>query len=281
MTNQFNRMEEYFGYAICDKEENSRELKVYCPDLLPMHTGSLNATQAQAYIKNSTYAGNITEANYITCTYRDDTADHYAFPPDIRKGEQVRVYKLADSEQYYWASCGRTEGNRRTETHRIAISGTLDNDSVLDDNNSYYIELDTRRSHSITITTNKADGETYKYQLKIDADKHQVYLGDDVGNGLLIQSDVPSVTMTNKSGSTIQVTDADMDMTCKGNQNVYVKGNVEQVVDKNLHVTCKGNVTIECEGNVAIKSKGAISLESKTKIDLTAPSVNVSKGGTV
>lgn len=280
MSNQYNRMEEYFGYAICDKDENSRELKVYCPDLLPLHTGDLNAVQAQAHIKNSVYVGNITEANYITCTYRDDTADHEAFPPDIRKGEQVRIFKLADSEQYYWASCGRTEGNRRTETHRIAISDTLENDSVLDDTNSYYLELDTRRSHSITLTTNKADGEAYKYQLKIDADKHQVYLGDDAGNGLLIQSDVPSVTLTNKSGATMQVTDSDMDMTCKGNQNTYIEGSVKQDIEKELYVRCRGNVRIVCDGNVSIKSKGAISLDSRTRIDLTAPSINVSKGGT-
>src|SRR5574344_2448556 len=133
MSNQYNQMEEYFGYAICDKEQDSRELKVYCSDLLPMHTGKLNATQARAFIKNDIYAGNITEANYITCTYRDDTASHNAFPEDIRKGEQVRVYKVGDSEQYYWASCGRTEGNRQIETHRIAILDTLYNVSVLDD----------------------------------------------------------------------------------------------------------------------------------------------------
>lgn len=278
MANKYNRMEEYFGYAICDKDENSRNLKVYCPDLLPLYTGTLAASQAQARVKNNVYIGNITEANYITCTYRDDTADHDAFPPDVRKGEQVRIYKLADSEQFYWASCGRTEGNRRTETHRIAISDTLENDGILDDNNSYYLEMDTRRSHSITLTTNKADDEVYKYQLKIDADKHQVYLGDDVGNGLLIQSDVPSVTITNKSGATMQVTDRNMDMTCKGDQNIYIRGNVTQEIDKSFHIKCHGNVTLECDGNVTVESKGAITLKSSTKIDLIAPTVNVSKG---
>ena len=278
MANKYNRMEEYFGYAICDKDENSRNLKVYCPDLLPLYTGTLAASQAQARVKNNVYIGNITEANYITCTYRDDTADHDAFPPDVRKGEQVRIYKLADSEQFYWASCGRTEGNRRTETHRIAISDTLENDGILDDNNSYYLEMDTRRSHSITLTTNKADDEVYKYQLKIDADKHQVYLGDDVGNGLLIQSDVPSVTITNKSGATMQVTDRNMDMTCKGDQNIYIRGNVTQEIDKSFHIKCHGNVTLECDGNVTVESKGAIALKSSTKIDLVAPTVNVSKG---
>lgn len=278
MANKYNRMEEYFGYAICDKDENSRNLKVYCPDLLPLYTGTLAASQAQARVKNNVYIGNITEANYITCTYRDDTADHDAFPPDVRKGEQVRIYKLADSEQFYWASCGRTEGNRRTETHRIAISDTLENDGILDDNNSYYLEMDTRRSHSITLTTNKADDEVYKYQLKIDADKHQVYLGDDVGNGLLIQSDVPSVTITNKSGATMQVTDRNMDMTCKGDQNIYIRGNVTQEIDKSFHIKCHGNVTLECDGNVTVESKGAITLKSSTKIDLVAPTVNVSKG---
>ena len=278
MANKYNRMEEYFGYAICDKDESSRDLKVYCPDLLPLYTGALNATQAHARIKNNVYMGDITEANYITCTYRDDTADHDAFPPDIRKGEQVRVYKLADSEQFYWASCGRTEGNRRTETHRIAISDTLENDGVLDDNNSYYLEMDTRRSHSITLTTNKADDEVYKYQLKIDADKHQVYLGDDAGNGLLIQSDIPSITITNKSGATMQVTDRNMDMTCKGDQNTYIQGNVIQEIDKSFHIKCHGNVTLECDGKVTVESKGAITLKSSTKIDLIAPTVNVSKG---
>ena len=268
-----SKMSEFFGYAVCDKDNNSILLKVYCTDLLPMHTGNLNATVAQANIANNQYQGQVAESNYIVCTYRDDSSNHSAFPPDIRKGEQVRIYKLGDSEQYFWAPCARTEGNRRTETHRIAISDTLDNDTVLDDNNAYYLEMDTRRSHSITLCTNKADGEAYKYQLKIDADKHLIVLGDDVGNDILINSDEQSITLQTKSGATIQIQQNDTNTTCKGDLNMQVQGDVKQIV--------KGNVSLECDGNVEIKSKGAISITSKTRIDLVAPTVNVNKGSTI
>lgn len=266
-----SKMDEFFGYAVCDKENNSILLKVYCTDLLPMHTGELNATVAQTNIANNQYQGQIAESNYIVCTYRDDSSNHSAFPPDIRKGEQVRIYKLGDSEQYFWAPCARTEGNRRTETHRIAVSDTLDNATVLDDNNSYYLELDTRRSHSITLCTNQADGEAYKYQLKIDADNHLVCLGDNVGNAILISSDDQSITLQTKSGATIQIQQNDTNTTCKGNLSMQIKGNVKQIVE--------GNVSIECDGKVEIKSQGAVSIVSSTKIDLVAPTVNVTKGG--
>ena len=268
-----SKMEEFFGYAVCDKENDSILLKVYCTDLLPMHTGNLNATVAQANIANNEYQGQISEANYITCTYRDDSSNHTAFPPDIRKGEQVRIYKLGDSEQYFWAPCARTEGNRKTETHRIAISDTLDNDTVLGNDNSYYFEMDTRRSHSITLCTNNADGEKYRYMLKIDADNNCIVLGDDVGNAILINSDEQSITLQTKSGATIQVQQNDTNTTCNGDLSMEIKGDVKQIVN--------GNVSLECDGSVEINSKGAVSIVSKTKIDLVAPTINVTKGGTI
>ena len=278
-SNELNPVKEYSGYAICDKEENSRELKVFCPDLLPFHTGKLLPTDATVRVVNSsntssTYSNDVCESNYITCTYRDDSSNHTAFPPDVRAGEQVTVIKLGDNEQqYFWKPCARTEGNRRTETHRIAISGTLDNDTVLNNDNSYYFEMDTRRSHSITLSTNKADGEQFKYMLKIDADNNLVMLGDDVGNAILIDSAGQSITMQTKSGATIQIQQNDTNTSCNGNLSMQVKGNVTQ--------TIKGNVSLECDGSVAIKSKGAISLTSGSKIDLVAPSINVSKGGSL
>ena len=93
-SNELNPVKEYAGYAICDKEENSRELKVFCPDLLPFHTGKLLPTDATVRVVNSsntssTYSNDVCESNYITCTYRDDSSNHTAFPPDVRAGERV------------------------------------------------------------------------------------------------------------------------------------------------------------------------------------------------
>lgn len=266
-------MKEYRGYAVCDKENNSTSLKVYCSDLLPFQTGSLDATTASANVVDNGYQGEVKEANYLVCEYRDDSNGHSMFPPDIRKGEPVRVYKLSDSEVYYWAPCGtRTTGNRKTETHRIGISATLDNDTTPNDDNSYFLEFDTRRSHSVTLSTSKADGEAFRYLFKIDADKNTVYLGDDVGNCIIMDSAAQSVTIISKSGATIQVSGNDTNTTCKGDLSMVVEGNVSQVV--------KGNVELSCDGNVTIKSKGAINLESKSAINLTAPTVSVNKGST-
>ena len=66
-------MKEYRGYAVCDKENNSTSLKVYCSDLLPFQTGSLDATTASANVVDNGYQGEVKEANYLVCEYRDDT----------------------------------------------------------------------------------------------------------------------------------------------------------------------------------------------------------------
>jgi hypothetical protein len=142
---------------------------------------------------------------------------------------------------------------------------------VLGNDNSYYFEMDTRRSHSITLCTNNADNEKYRYMFKIDADNNCVVLGDDVGNAILINSEEQSITLQTKSGATIQIQQNDTNTTCKGNLSMQVKGNVKQIVE--------GNVSIECDGKVEIKSQGAVSIVSSTKIDLVAPTVNVTKGG--
>ena len=276
MTEENKVIKEYFGYAVCDKENSSRELKVYSSSLLPLHVGTLKATEASVKIattgngKNA-YSGEVCESNYITCKYRDDSSNHTMFPPDVRAGEQVTIFQIGDDPQYWWKPCARTEGNRRTERHRIAISDTCENATDLDDENTYYIELDTRNNHRIVISTNKADGEEFKYQLNIDADKNQIYLGDDIGNGILINSKTQSVIIRSSSGATMQCTANDMNSTCKGNFTLHIDGNVKQTVE--------GDVSLSCDGNVSISSKGSITLKSSSKIDLIAPTINVKKGG--
>lgn len=220
---------EYIGYAAADKEEDSQILKVYVPGFLPFVSGELKAMEVnnQVSTKGTTpYQGKVKTTNIIEAKYRGETSNR-AFPPDIRKGEEVIVFNYADDNTWYWRSSARNDNARRTETYRVEVSGTLENTGKVDDDNTYFFELDTRRTHSIRISTSNKDGEQFRYTFKIDADNNSVFLGDDGGNQFYIKSDQPRVCMKNTSNSMVDLNDKNIVIMAENDISIVsTKGNL-------------------------------------------------------
>ena len=253
---------EYHGYAAKDKADDSRLLYVYCEELLPFVSGEIDATNADSGYSISTgkskTSGTVTTANVLVCTYRDDTKSNSAFPPKVRKGEQVRVYNIGDTDQWYWASAGRNDGARRTDTWRQHISGTLENNADLTDDNTYYIEMDTRGAHHVVISTSGADGEVHTYKFLIDCDKSIVTLSDEIGNTLLMESEIPCVTLKNSANSMIQLNGPDITIACSGKLSITAKGDIT------THTT--GFMAVETDKQMSFKTNDYFRLESQDEI---------------
>ena len=253
-----NEWIEYQGTAASDKEENSIYLEVFCPSLLPNYNGPI---QPREVVGKVSIEGNTPAQSYIKmkstikCIYRGDDP-HDSKPPDVRKGEQVIVMKYGDTNTYYWKSSGANNQTRRTERHRISISDTPDPNPTLDDNNTYFIELDTREHHQILISTAKSCGEAYAYKFLISPETDSVTLTDDAMNTLIIDSKNSRIALQNHYNSTV----------------ILDKDNIQIACTKDITIKSEqGNINIcAANGEMALASRGDMSLETQSKLDETS-----------
>lgn len=245
------KMQEFIGYAAADKAQDSRELLVYPAELLPFLSGEVSAKEVENSVSTkgkNAYSGTVKTTTIIKCLYRDETSNR-AFPPDIRKGEEVVIYNYGDDNTYYWKSSGRNDNARRTETYRVAISGTLQNVAENNDDSTYFFEMDTRRSHRVRISTSNQDGEMFRYTFCFNADTNEVFLGDDNGNQFYIKSDQPRVCMKNTDGSLV-----DLNMT-----------NIVIAAKNDISITStEGNITFTAQqGTMTSYSKSDMKLQTE------------------
>ena len=159
--------------------------------------------------------------------------------PDVRRGEQVWVWRQGDADKYYWTSMGRDDDLRRLETVIYRFSGLPDNDDeAVSEDNSYYFEVSTH-DKMITLRTSKRNGELTRYLVQVNPGDGHLTLKDDLGN--IIQMD--------SARTNILLEDAD-------------KAKIE--LDQE-------NIAIEAPGFIQMVGKGRVLVKSETRLILKGP----------
>lgn len=205
----------YMGTAAADKDFNSRELKVYITDFLPYLSGKLEATEIKSKVgteddRSGGGEGEATQTNTITCTYADLTTNR-KWPPDIRKGEQIWVFNVGDSDTYYWWSPGRDDKLRRCEKLRWEVSDDTAFTKELTNDNTFYFEMVTlpdeegNQVKQITLSTSKSDKEEFRYLFRIDAVANTLQINDDAENMILMESKEKRMFIRNTDGSYMEL----------------------------------------------------------------------------
>ena len=302
---------EYDGIVLEDRAEDSREILVYCKDILPLAQGSIVPTNQQQRVKTIDKDGNPTEIlvetnNFIKCVYGGDTDNNNrVFPPDVRMGEHVRIFNMGDSDQWYWKGSDRTQCMRRTERIRWCANNTLSNNTEMDGSNTYYFEIDTRSTKAITLATSNSDGETYMYRFCISPADNTVILCDDNHNLIKLDSANTCITLSNHDGSFIKLDKKDIEIVCEGDIRVQSKnksinllamdsvsmGSGGNTMDSattgvmmdsagNVDISAKkGNINIEADKNMTLKFPKSGSLGGGQSLSLTANSISLDKAG--
>lgn len=128
-----------------------------------------------------------------------------ATSPDVRRGEQVMIYRTGDSDKYYWRSMGRDDDLRRLETIIYRVSGLPDNvDEEITDENSYYLEVSTHEK-TITIRTSQRNDEHCIYTMQFDPGNGQFTVDDDLGNFIQIDTAKTTIHVVNADGSLMEI----------------------------------------------------------------------------
>jgi len=210
-----NKFEVNVGYVVEDKEYNSVLLKVYVPEFLPYSIANDDNTIKQKIKISDALRDNLekelelNDSNMIVATYIDLFSNR-SDPPDVRQGEQVLIVQYRDTDVYYWFSFGRDDNLRRLEHFKIAVSDDTTIQKELNEDNTYFLEMDTLHKKSVRIRTSNSDGEEYRYLIQIDSIANTVTVNDDSGNEIFLDSNVPRIKIANRSNAFVDVNNVDV-----------------------------------------------------------------------
>lgn len=264
---------EYVGIVVEDRKLHSRSIKVFLRELLPYSAGELSdRTRKETYsIKDAngkTTSGNVSTSNNVTADYYGGDSNR-AFPPDVVAGEQVRVLRFADEDKYYWQSMGRDDNLRKSELVRIAASNNPSGKGELKEDNTYFLELDTKLAKRIRIKTTTSSGEAFGYDFIIDGANSFIQLADNAGNRIELMSQENKIKLTNKLGTTVNLDGSDLSLMAPGNIMIRAGGkitlmgtsiDVNGAMNNNGNTINNGNITNNgnTTNNGTIQSSGPV-----------------------
>lgn len=237
------------------------DLEVFIPDLLPMMEGDVDESTVDDVKKldisinnlaaEGTSTVKVTPSNTFKCHYLGLRTGMSM--PNIYLGEQVRVLQFKNTSQFYWAPLGRDDSIRKVEHLKIHVANKKETVKNIDDDTTYFIEMDTREGQrKIHIHTSAGTDEEVTYDLLIDTDKSEVSLLDSLGNGFHLMSKEYWMKLFNSEeehGSFIEID----------------KDNIHAHAVDTYKVTCKHYIR-ESEEDDTITTK-VTTRESTTSID--------------
>lgn len=197
------------GTAAEDLVDGQNTLTIIVQQLTPGLQGTFGAGKETAEVSSvnqhgTTEKANVQTTNAITATWVGQSNRKY--PPFVRKGEQVVVTKVGDTDKYYWDSQGRDPDLRQTERYRLEIGATTDTKAAKTEDNTYFLEMDSI-AQKVFIRTSKANGEKVTWGLLLDAKNGIACLQNDKNDMFYIDTDQKQVQMSNSSGCAIQIMD--------------------------------------------------------------------------
>lgn len=168
-------------------------------------TGGNKPLQSQGQDRTGLeYQKSINTSNTVTAMWYPGTSNRI-FPPTITKGEQVVLYRYADTDQFYWTAEGMSDHLRATDTLSVGVSAKGKSDEEpLGPDNSYHFEMSSENK-TITLKTSQANGEVCLFTAQFNMEKGFFEVATHAGD--MVQIDFPSksVAMQNSAGSRVEM----------------------------------------------------------------------------
>lgn len=228
------------GRVAENKGRNTTVVEVIPFELLPDFNFELDTLtvdgkkQGVDFHKEELYTTKIKLGSTIPAEWIGSTNEVYA--PDVRRGEQVRLFKQGDSQKWYWSSLGRDDHLRRLETklYRWSACPTIE-DTELTSENCYQLEISSHDKH-ITLTTSTDNGEFTTYTLQFDLQNGRVVLEDGIENSFMLDSKETIIELLNKDLTKVELN--------KKVINMYSEDAIN--VETNAYTMKAETVKIEC-----------------------------------
>lgn len=160
------------------------------------------------------YSVKATQDGSIPCKWLPDAGNRLS-APDVRRGCLVHVYRLADTDEYYWKYTGLTNGLLNLETVIIAFGATPKAGGYGTNlNECYFLEVSTHEG-LITLQTSRANNEPFAYTAQLNTREGNFILTDDINNKVSLDSREREIEITNTDGTTFQALKQVLTLTAK------------------------------------------------------------------
>lgn len=248
------------GRAAENKKRTTMLINVLPVELATGTDGEINfdpklATNSFTNLKGETIEINGIVARELECQWLP-TDDNRLTAPDIRRGELLEIWRLGDTDQYYWRSMGITNGLRALESVIFAWSATPELGGYgLDLSKCYMLSVSAHDKH-FTIQTSKANGELYAYTFQINTAESAVYLTDDNDNFFELDSKEKRLQLKNVDGSFVKVEKKFIELNADEYINLKVKNsNFRMTPDSITDVADTINRTARKDYNITVGTK--------------------------
>lgn len=216
------------GLVTKPKARTSRHIQVLAIEIATATDGEVTHAPEEEILKGistdgSEYQVKVTSTRDIECEWLPMEGNR-STPPDVERGELVMVYRLGNTDQYYW-QCMGLRNHLRTLESVITMYGATPNLSGcgLDFSKCYYSVWSPLDGH-ITFGTSQANGEKFKYTFQINTKESFAALSDDVGNYMEVNSAASRVMLRNVNNSIIRAEKQVIDLIAETAINFTVGG---------------------------------------------------------
>ena len=141
-----------------------------------------------------------TRNNSVKATWMNTNSNRHT-PPNVRRGDEVRILRVGNTDKYFWEDLG-ISNVKRLETVIYVFNADPNNATLEDLSNAYVLEWSTHNK-TITITTSKANGEPVAYVAQLNAGDGVVSIGDDINNLIEMDSCDNIISLINAVGTKV------------------------------------------------------------------------------
>jgi len=140
---------------------------------------------------------NVSRTDLITAKWLPDGDTHLLTPPNVCKGETVRLFRYADTDKYYWQTLYNQLELRKLEKRTIVVSNKTSIDITPEEllKYSYFCTMDSINK-IVHLHTSMTDGEYTSFDITIDTKEGMLEITDGKGNSIFLESQDDRITTT-------------------------------------------------------------------------------------
>ena len=181
------------GIVIEDKEKESMMIKVFPLEVQDGVDGELGKTneEIKSKITNETKIDSdvtTTIVDNIEATWLPISNSNRLTPPDVCGGERVQIYRMGDSNSFFWDTIFNEVDLRKKEHVIFAYSNVPKQGEVLNEKNTYWQGVDCVDKKVKILHTSDNDGEATTYDIDLDTKEGVFSIADGRGNKVSLVS---------------------------------------------------------------------------------------------
>ena len=217
-------------------------------------------------VGNQQYSASVAVTSTIKAKWLSIGNANRLTAPNVRRGEEVMIYRLGTTDKYYWDTLRNHIKLRRLETVVYAFSAEANpsKEASIENENVYFFQISTH-AKNVLFQTSQANGEPYGHSVQIDAANGKFIYADTANNYFTVESEPALIEMRNTEGTFFRLNGKDIEY--------YAPGNINGKSEGNNDLEVGGNNNMKTAGNTRIESQGTATLASPSSADVDSPNI--------